>query len=217
MEAEDLQDAVSIALKNELPVKVVCDSCGEEFLLRQEIETHHTSHPNHSYAFKKEGASKLYPYDNLIREIDSLHETAGKANTLPSALKEVFEKEIEALADRVRRVKYRLEEERELLKRLMEENIWLSTLDRNEALLLHDARSLELAELDILISKAQSMLGLQSRQVQPKPQPTKVSEAKISEAKVSEAKVSETKVPVPESGSSVNSFMRGIGSRLRLK
>ena len=43
-EAEDLQAAVSIALKNELPVKVVCDSCGEEFLLRQEIETHHVSH-----------------------------------------------------------------------------------------------------------------------------------------------------------------------------
>ena len=51
-EAEDLQAAVSIALKNELPVKVVCDSCGEEFLLRQEIETHHISHPNHSYTLK---------------------------------------------------------------------------------------------------------------------------------------------------------------------
>ena len=83
----------------------------------------------------------------------------------------------------------------------MEANIWLSTLDRNEALLLHDARSIELSELDTLISKAQSMLGLQSRQVQPKPQPAK----------------EEAKVYVPDSGSSVNSFMKGIGSRLRLK
>ena len=198
-EAEDLQAAVSIALKNELPVKVICDSCGEEFLLRQEIETHHISHPNHSYTLKKEGASKIYPYDNLVKEIDSLHETAGKASTLPPAQKEIFEKEIEALADRVRRVKYRLEEERELLRHLMEANIWLSTLDRNEALLLHDARSIELSELDTLISKAQSMLGLQSRQVQPKSQPVKeeakVSEAKLSEAKISETKVSEAKVP----------------------
>jgi len=210
-EAEDLQAAVSIALKNELPVKVVCDSCGEEFLLRQQIETHHISYPNHSYALKKEVASKLYPYDNLLKEIDSLHETAGKVNTLPPTQKEVFEKEIEALADRVRRVKYRLEEERELLKRLMKANIWLSTLDRNEALLLHDARSIELTELGTLVSKAQSMLGLQSRQVKPKPQPVK------EEAKDSEAKISESKVSVPESGGSVNSFMKGIGSRLRLK
>jgi hypothetical protein len=201
-EAEDLQAAVSIALKNELPLKVVCDSCGEEFLLRQEIETHHALHPNHSYALKKEGASKLYPYENLVKEIDSLYESTGKANTLSSAQKDVFEKEIESLADRVGRVKYRLEEERELLRRMMEANIWLSTLDRNEALLLHDARSTELAELDMLISKAQSMLGLQNRQVQPKPQSSKAPEAKA---------------PVSESGSSVNSFMRGIGSRFRLK
>ena len=87
----------------------------------------------------------------------------------PKPRREVFEKEFEALADRVRHVKYRLEEERELLRHLMEANIWLSTLDRNEALLLHDARSIELSELDTLISKAQSMPGLQNRQVQPKP------------------------------------------------
>jgi MoxR-like ATPase len=215
-EAEDLQAAVSIALKNELPVKVICDSCGEEFLLRQEIETHRISHPNHSYTLRKEGTSKLYPYDNLIKEIDTIQETAGKISTLPPAQKEVFKKEIGALADNIRRVKYRLEEERDFLRRLMETNIWLSTLDRNEALLLHDARSIELAELDTLISRAQSMLGLQSRQIQPKPQSIK-EEAKVSEANRSEAKISEAKVSVPESGNSVNSFVRGLGSRFRLK
>ncbi len=125
----------------------------------------------------------------------------GKTNTLSLLQKEVFEKEFEALTDRVKRVKYRLEEERGLLKNLMEANIWLSTLDRNEALLLHDIRSIELSELDDLLSKGQSMLGLQSRQVQPEPQPAK----------------EEEKIPVPDSGSSVNSFMKGIGSRLKLR
>jgi MoxR-like ATPase len=211
-EAEDLQTAISIALKNELPFKVVCDSCGEEFTHRQQIEIHHASHPNHSYALKKEGTSKLYPYNNLVKEIDSLHELAGKTSVLPLAQKEVFRKEIEALIDRVRRVKHRLEEERELLMRLMEANIWLSTLDINETLILHDSRSRELAGLDVHISKIQAMLGLQSRQVQLKPQPPRASEGKISEEKASE-----TEVSVPESGSSVNSFMRGLGSRFKLK
>ena len=100
-EAEDLQAAVSIALKNELPVKVACDSCGEEFTLRQEIETHHISYPNHSYTLKTDGASRIYPYDNLVREIDSLHEAAGKASILPRAQKEVFEKELKVLGGRV--------------------------------------------------------------------------------------------------------------------
>ena len=200
-EAEDLQAAISIALKNELPVKVACDSCGEEFLLRQEIEAHHISHPNHSYTLRMEGSSKIYPYENLVREIDSLHEAVGKTNTLSLLQKEVFEKEFEALTDRVKRVKYRLEEERGLLKNLMEANIWLSTLDRNEALLLHDIRSIELSELDDLLSKGQSILGLQSRQVHPGPQPAKEEEI----------------IPVPDSGSSVNSFMKGIGSRLKLR
>jgi MoxR-like ATPase len=209
-EAEDLQAAVSIALKNELPVKVVCDSCGEEFGLRQEIETHHNSYLNHSYTLKTEGSSRIYPYDNLVKEIDSLYETAGKASSLPQAQKEVFEKELKNLANRVERIKYRLEEERDLLKNLMGANIWLSTLDRNEALLLHDTRSTELSELNDLISKSRSMLGLESKQAQPEPRPEPKPAKGIEKKELKKA-------PVPDSSSSVNSFMKGIGSRLRLR
>ena len=205
-EAEDLQAAVSIAKKNELPVKVVCDSCGEEFRLMREIDTHHISFPNHSYTLNKEGLSRIYPYDNLLREIDLLNEKAGKISTLPQAQKEVFEKELKALADRVERVKYRFEEERELLKNLMEVNIWLSTLDRNEAILLHDTRSIELSGINDLISKTRSMLGLQSRQAQSESRHVKEEERKEME-----------KIPVPDSGNSVNSFMKGIGSRFKLR
>jgi hypothetical protein len=118
---------------------------------------------------------------------------------------------LKALADRVERVKYRLEEERELLKNLMEANIWLSTLDRNEALLLHDTRSIELSELYDLISKSRSMLGLQGRQVQPDPQLAKTA------GKHEMGKKEMEKIPVPDSGSSVNSFMKGIGSRFKLR
>jgi len=210
-EAEDLQAAISIALKNELPVKVVCDSCGEEFRLRQEIESHHISHQNHSYTLKTEGSSRIYPYDNLVREIDSLHEATGKSNTLLHAQKEVFEKELKALADRVERVKYRLEEERDLLKNLMEANIWLSTLDRNEALLLHDTRNTELSELNDLISKSRLLLGLQNRQSQPEPKAVKEVGKKETEKKEME------KIPLPDPESSVNSFMKGIGSRFKLR
>lgn len=209
-EAEDLRAAVSIALKNELPVKVVCDSCGEEFRLRQEIETHHISHPNHSYTLKVEGPSRIYPYDNLVKEIDLLQEAAGKANALSQAQKEVFESELKSLADRVERVRHRLEAERELLKTLMDANIWLSTLDRNEALLLHDTRSTELSELNDLISKSRLMLGIQSRQakyeLQPALQPAR-----------EEGKKEMEKISVSDSGSSVNSFMKGIGSRFKLR
>lgn len=209
-EVEDLQAAVSIALKNELPVKIICDSCGEEFRLRQEIETHHISHPNHSYTLKTEGSSRIYPYDNLVKEIDSLQEAAGKAITLPQSQKEVFEKEVKALADRVEWVKHRLEAERELLKNMVDGNIWLSTLDRNEALLLHDTRSLELSELSDLISKSQSMLGLKNRQTQPEPQ------SELQPAKGAGKREIE-KISVSDSGSSVNSFMKGIGSRFKLR
>lgn len=220
-EAEDLQAAVNIALKNELPVKVVCDSCGEEFRLRQEIETHHVSHSNHSYTLKTEGSSRIYPYDNLVREIDSLQKAAGKASILPQAQKEVFEKELKALSERVERVKHRLEEERELLRSLMEANIWLSTLDRNEALLLHDTRSTELSELNALISKSRSMLGLQSRQTQSESVPVKETGRKETEKKELEKKQTDKreveKIPVPDSNSTVNSFMKGIGSRFKLR
>ena len=215
-EAEDLKAAVGIALKNELPVKVICDNCKAQFLLRQEIETHHLSYPNHSYVLSTDQASKLYPYSNLLREVDSLSENAGKTNTLSESQKALFEKELEALETRIMRIKYRLEEERELLKELMRENIWLSTLDKNEVLLLHDARKSELSELEKLVLESQSMLGLQGRKTKPQPG--------CPGSLLVEKEIKEIKVPMPDSGiaanstnSTVNSFMKGIGSRFRFK
>jgi len=200
-EADDLHAAASIALKNEIPVKVICDSCGEEFLLRQEIEKHHLSHKNHSYTLKKDGISKIYPYDNLVTEIDSINEMIGKKSTLTSAQKEVFENEINFVVNRIMHVKCKLEGERELLRCLIEKNIWLSILDRKEALMLHDSKIIELIDIEAIISKAQAMIGLENRKVKPKPQ--------LAEEKA--------KITVADSFSSVNSFMKEIGSRLRLK
>ncbi|MGB9928236.1 MAG: AAA family ATPase [Methanosarcina sp.] len=205
-EAEDLEVSVSIALKNELPEKVVCDSCGEEFLLREEVEAHHISHPNHSYTIKTENSSRIYPFENLVREIDSLHKNTGKTNTLSQAQKIVFEQELDSLSEKIRRVKYRFEEERELLRHLMGANIWLSTLDRNEALLLHDARSIELSEIENFISNSQAMLEIQIKKTQIKP-----------ESSQQQASKEGAKIPVADSGGNVNNFMKGIGSRFRLK
>ncbi len=199
LDAEDLKAAIGSALKNDLPLGVVCDSCGEEFSLRQEVDAHHNTHPNHSYKLKREGDSRIYPYDNLVREIDSLQESSGKPATLSPAQKEVFENEFGDLAGRVKGVKKRFEEERELLRDLMEANIWLSTLDRNEALLLHDTRSEELSEIEALVQEIRAVLGLQTRSSGP-----------------AEAEA-ESKVPVPESGSSSAGFMKGLGSRFKLR
>ncbi|WP_440957065.1 AAA family ATPase [Methanosarcina sp. Mfa9] len=201
LDAGDLKAAIRIALINDLPVGVLCDSCGEEFNLRQEVEAHHNTHQNHSYKLKREGASRIYPYDNLIREIDSLQESSGKTATLSPAQKDIFENEYEDLAGRVKGVKKRFEEERELLRKLMEANIWLSTLDRNEALLLHDTRSEELSEIEALMKEIRSVLGLQTRPAGP------------AEA---EAKA-EAKVSVSDSSSSSPGFMKGLGSRFKLR
>ncbi len=201
LDAGDLKAAISISLINDLPVGVVCDSCGEEFSFRQEIEAHHNTHPNHSYKLKREEASRIYPYDNLVKEIDSLQESSGKTATLSTAQKEVFENEFEDLAGRVKGVKKRFEEERELLRNLMEANIWLSTLDRNEALLLHDTRSEELSEIEALMKEIRSVLGLKTRLTGP-------TEAEME---------AEAKVPVPDSSSSSAGFMKGLGSRFKLR
>ena len=75
-----------------------------------------------------------------MREIESLHVISGKKSTLSQSQREVFEIEFEALADRINRVKAP-GRRKELLRDLMEANIWLSTADRNEALLLHDTGS----------------------------------------------------------------------------
>jgi len=84
---------------------------------------------------------------------------------------------------------------------LIEKNIWLSILDRKEALMLHDSKIIELIDIEAIISKAQAMIGLENRKVKPKPQ--------LAEEKA--------KITVADSFSSVNSFMKEIGSRLRLK
>ncbi|KKH50391.1 ATPase AAA [Methanosarcina sp. 1.H.A.2.2] len=212
LDAEDLKTALNIALKNELPVGVICDSCGEEFQLRENLEVHHTACPNHSYTLRQEGNSRIYPYDNLVREIDSLHESAGKKNTLSQSQREVFEKEFETLAARVNRVKQRLEEEKELLRNLMDANIWLSISDRNEALLLHDTGSAQLSGTEVLISEIAELLGLQNKEFRS----GEFRSAKSGYSDPHAAKL-EAKVQVPDSGSNASGFMKGLGSRFKLR
>ncbi|AKB29166.1 MoxR-related protein [Methanosarcina siciliae T4/M] len=215
LDAEDLKTALNIDLKNELPVGVICDSCGEEFQLREKLELHHTACPNHSYKLKQEGNSRIHPYKNLVREIDYLHERSGKKNTLSQGQREVFEKEFETLVGRVNRVKQRLEEEKELLRNLMDANIWLSTPDRNEALLLHDAGSTQLSGTEALIGEIETLLGLQHK----KSRSEEFRAAKSGYTDPSDSHTSKigANVQVPDSGNSAGGFMKGIGSRFKLR
>lgn len=220
-DAEDLKTALSIAMKNELPVRVVCDSCGEEFQLRKNLEVHHAACPNHSYTLKQEGNSRIYPYDNLVKEIESLHVSSGKRNILSQTQREVFEKEFETLAGRINRVKQRLEEEKELLRNLMEANIWLSTADKNEALFLHDTGNSQLSGTEALMTEIKDLLGLQNREGRD----TESKHVKPSSFKPllsdshsgPHATKVEAKVQTPDSGSSAGSFMKGLGSRFKLR
>ena len=220
-DAEDLKTALNIALKNELPVGVICDSCGEEFQLRENIEIHHNACPNHSYTLRQEGNSRIYPYDNLVKEIESLHASSGKKNTLSQTQREVFEKEFEALAGRINRVKQRLEKEKKLLRDLMDANIWLSTADRNEALLLHDTGNAQLSGTELLINEIGNLLGLQNgenRAIEFK-HANPLSSKTLSSGSHSspDAAKMEAKVQAPESGSSAGGFMKGLGSRFKLR
>lgn len=222
LDAEDLKTALSIALKNELPVGITCDSCGEEFQLREDLEVHHAACPNHSYTLRQEGNSKIYPYDNLVKEIDSLHESSGKKNALSQAQREVFEKEFEALDGRVNKVKQRLEEEKELLRNLMDANIWLSTADRNEALLLHDTGSSQLSDIEKLITEIRDLLGLKNRENRPiESRPVKLSFSKPSSSEPSSSSTHaaklENKAQVPDSSSNAGGFIKGFGSRFKLR
>lgn len=163
LDTADLREAVNLALKNDLPVRIACDSCGEEFGLRQEVELHHSIHPDHSYRFMQEGSSRIYPYENLIRELDSLYKNSGKAGTISPACRKVFENEFEGLEALVKSIKQRLGEERQVLRDMMEANIWLSPLDRNEALLLHDSRYEDLSEIETLVEEIRKIPGLNLR------------------------------------------------------
>lgn len=216
LDAEDLKTALSIALKNELPISVTCDSCGEEFELREKLEVHHAACPNHSYMLKQEGNSRIYPYDNLIKEIDSLHKSSGRKNTLSQIQTEVFEKEFEALHARVNMVKRRLEEEKELLRNLMDANIWLSTADRNETLLLHDTGISQLSGTEGIVSEIRELLGMQDRE-------NRTAESRGLNPSFSgslsdpHSEKIETKVQAPGPSSNSSSFIKGFGSRFKLK
>ncbi len=220
-DAEDLKTALSIALKNELPVGVVCDSCGEEFQLRENLEVHHAACPNHSYTLRQEGNSRIYPYDNLVKEIESLHAGSGKENSLSQIRREVFETEFEALAGRINRVKQRLEEEKELLRNLMDANIWLSTADKNEALLLYDTGSSQLSGTEALIIEIRDLLGLanrdgriiESKKVKPS-SPKPLSSGIHSNSHATKV---EAKVQTADSGSNTGGFIKGLGSRFKLR
>jgi len=207
IDAEDLKNALYAALNNELPAEVTCDSCGEKFRLRQEIEAHHDAYPNHSYTLKREGDSRIYTYENLVKEINSSYKNLEKQSNLSPTQREIFEKEFEALAGRVKNIKRRLEEERELFRNLMEANIWLSTLDRNEALLLHDTKNSELAEIEVLIKEIRSALGIQG---------SGTHTANHHSSGLQPSRL-ETKIEGSGADSNTGGFIKGLGSRFKLR
>ena len=205
-DAEDLKAAVDIALKNELPIRVTCDICGKNFQYRQEIETHHNTYPNHSYILKREGDTKLYPYKNLVKEIDSLQEISGLKKNLSLTQKKVMETEFQLLEKQVNQAKQKLEKERNLLKNLMEANIWLSAQDKNEALFLQNSLTAEISEIEALTREIRNLLG------RPILEPTKPS--KLEFPKTVKEKV---KVQTLDLSNNTNGFIKGLESKLKLR
>ncbi|AKB18381.1 AAA family ATPase [Methanosarcina sp. WWM596] len=206
LDAGDLREAISLALKNDLPVGIACDSCGEKFRFRQEVNAHHDTHPDHSYSFMQEGSSRIYPYDNLIRELDSLYKNSEMPGTIPPARRKVFETEFKGLETLVRGIKKRLGEERQVLRDMMETNIWLSTLDRNEVLLLHDSRYEDLSKIETLVEEIRKMPGLD---LLPEKMDTKVQIPGPASDTTSDSE--------NRTGNSAGNFMKGLGSKLGFK
>lgn len=206
-DVEDFKAAVNIALKNELPIEATCDSCGENFQFRQEIEAHHSTHPHHSYTLKRKEDTKLYPYENLVKEIDSLQASSDQKKTLSSTQKEVLEKEFQSLEKQVRQVKQKLRNEQNLLKNLMEANIWLSTQDRNEALFLHDTLIAEVSGIEALTEEIRTLLEIPILETNIKPQQLEL------------RGVGKEKVKIQAQDSSINArgFMKGLGSKFKLR
>lgn len=160
-DVEDLKTAIGLAQKNALPVHVICDSCGEKFELRQKVDAHQQLHPEHSYCLLQDNSSKIYPYANLVRKLDSLSETSGKPEPLSPLRRQAFKKEFEELETRVKNVKKKLGEEREKLKELMAANIWVTSLDKTETLLLYDSQTEAFSEIEALLKALQKTPGLE--------------------------------------------------------
>ena len=144
-------------------------------------------------------------------------QSSGKKNTLSQIQREVFEKEFEALTGRVNRVKQRLEEEKELLRDLMDANIWLSTADRNEALLLHDTGNAQLSGTEAIIDEIRNLLGLQNKEGR-YIESRYVKTSSPGSHNDPHATKLEAKIQVPDSGSNnASGFIKGLGSRFKLR
>ncbi|WP_269850373.1 hypothetical protein [Methanosarcina horonobensis] len=98
----------------------------------------------------------------------------------------------------------------------MDANIWLSTADRNEALLLHDTGNIQMSGTEELINEIRELLGLQNRKDRPMESRSVKPSSSGSLPDVHTAKL-EAKVQLPDSGSSTGGFMKGLGSRFKLR
>jgi len=103
----------------------------------------------------------------------------------------------------------------------MDANIWLSTADKNEALLLHDTGSSQLSGTEALIIEIRDLLGLanrdgriiESKKVKPS-SPKPLSSGIHSNSHATKV---EAKVQTADSGSNTGGFIKGLGSRFKLR
>ncbi len=114
----------------------------------------------------------------------------------------------------------------------MDANIWLSISDRNEALLLHETGSAQLSGTEALIGEIESLLVLQNKEFRSgefrsgdfrsgdfRSGDFRSGDFRSARSGYSDpdAAKPKAKVQVPDSGSNAGSFMKGLGSRFKLR
>lgn len=101
----------------------------------------------------------------------------------------------------------------------MDANIWLSTADRNEALLLYDTGNTQLSYTEALIDEIRNILGLQNKEDRPI-ESRSFKNSSFDPHIDPHATKLEARSQVPGSGSSSNAaggFIKGLRSRFKLR
>lgn len=164
---KDLRDlhASTVLIKDYvLPQPVTCPMCERVFHKWKEMKEHASRNPDHYYVLP--GSEEQYQLSsvrtsprhlpNLIDKFASMGKPVKL--TMPADQKDLYLNETDEFEDTLKLLEKDLQAERAALVKRLDENIWLSTKDREDMLYHYDAKTRSMSNMKRLLQETRELI-----------------------------------------------------------
>jgi MoxR-like ATPase len=167
-EINDLTTAIFKTNSIRLPTTVTCDNCKTTFDQSSDLIKHEYQHQGHKYSLKNRfnNTTLTGDFTALCSNLKNEH-NFSLGISITDEQKKINHKEYQSLVSEFNKCRQQIDKEEERLKKTLDNNIWVSTKDRDELLIKYESHNKSLYNIE---TKLDSLKAILEKPPESKPQ-----------------------------------------------